>query len=146
MLKRGSSGAGVEDLQRKLLANGINPGPVDGLFGPKTEDAVRRFQERHALQVDGIAGPKTMKALEDAAGDGPASPKSAASPGATAAGAKGAVAAGKQAASSQRKAAASKGKPAAAAQVKKAAASKKDEEKATTDKVGGVFSRIFKKD
>ena len=73
MLKRGSSGAEAEDLQRKLLANGINAGPVDGLFGPKTEEAVRRFQERHALQVDGIAGPKTMKAFEDTktAGDGP---------------------------------------------------------------------------
>lgn len=63
MLKRGSSGADVEELQRKLIAKGINIGPVDGLFGPKTEDAVRRFQERHGLQADGIVGPQTQGAL-----------------------------------------------------------------------------------
>lgn len=67
MLKRGSSGPEVEDLQRKLMARGINPGPVDGLFGTKTEDAVRRFQERHDLQVDGIVGPRTVETLEDEA-------------------------------------------------------------------------------
>lgn len=63
MLKRGSSGPEVEALQRKLIAGGINPGPVDGLFGTKTEAAVRSFQERHGLEVDGIAGPHTMEAL-----------------------------------------------------------------------------------
>jgi peptidoglycan hydrolase-like protein with peptidoglycan-binding domain len=67
MLKRGSSGPEVEDLQRKLLANKINAGPVDGLFGPKTDDAVRRFQEMHDLQVDGIVGPQTLAAFEVAA-------------------------------------------------------------------------------
>jgi peptidoglycan hydrolase-like protein with peptidoglycan-binding domain len=64
MLRNGSSGSEVEDLQRKLAGQGINPGPVDGIFGPKTEDAVKRFQERAGLEEDGIAGPKTMAALE----------------------------------------------------------------------------------
>lgn len=63
MLRNGSRGEEVEALQKKLLAMGINPGPVDGAFGPKTDAAVRRFQEREDLQVDGIVGPKTFAAL-----------------------------------------------------------------------------------
>lgn len=63
MLRSGSRGDEVEALQRKLLAMGVNPGTADGVFGPKTEGAVRRFQEREALDVDGIAGPKTLAAL-----------------------------------------------------------------------------------
>lgn len=71
MLKRGSSGPEVEDLQRRLMATGIDPGPVDGLFGPKTEEAVRRFQQQNDLQVDGIAGPDTMAAFVDGAAPEP---------------------------------------------------------------------------
>ncbi|MEE9298810.1 MAG: peptidoglycan-binding domain-containing protein [Acidimicrobiia bacterium] len=63
-LRSGSSGEAVEALQKKLLGKGVNPGPVDGIFGPKTEEAVRRFQERSELTVDGIAGPATFGALE----------------------------------------------------------------------------------
>jgi peptidoglycan hydrolase-like protein with peptidoglycan-binding domain len=63
MLRRGSSGPDVEELQRRLLAQGINPGPVDGLFGTRTEAAVRRFQESAGLEVDGVAGPHTTEAL-----------------------------------------------------------------------------------
>lgn len=75
MLRQGSSGAEVEALQRALAAKGIDPGPVDGVFGPKTEDAVRRFQQSNALQADGIAGPHTMAVLED--DSGPARPDDA---------------------------------------------------------------------
>jgi peptidoglycan hydrolase-like protein with peptidoglycan-binding domain len=63
MLRKGSKGDAVEALQKKLLAMGINPGSVDGIFGSKTEDAVKRFQERKELTVDGIVGPKTFGAL-----------------------------------------------------------------------------------
>ena len=62
-LRRGSKGEAVKTLQTKLAAQGINPGPVDGVFGPKTEEAVRRFQERQSLGIDGIVGPKTRSAL-----------------------------------------------------------------------------------
>lgn len=70
MLKSGSSGPDVEALQRALLRKGINPGPVDGVFGSKTEDAVRRSQERAGLAADGVAGPKTLSALEEQAAAG----------------------------------------------------------------------------
>lgn len=37
----------------------------DGLFGPATEAAVRRYQQKHRLAVDGICGPKTWARLEE---------------------------------------------------------------------------------
>ena len=50
-------GAGVAEMQRKL---GV---PADGVFGPQTERAVRRWQRRHHLTADGIAGPVTRRAM-----------------------------------------------------------------------------------
>ena len=50
-------------LQLMLKALGYYSGAIDGLFGPKTDAAVRKFQEEHDLKVDGIAGPKTMECL-----------------------------------------------------------------------------------
>jgi len=63
ILRSGSRGEAVEELQKKLAGKGINPGPVDGIFGPKTEEALKRFQEREGLDVDGIAGSNTFTAL-----------------------------------------------------------------------------------
>ena len=37
---------------------------VDGIYGEKTEEAVRAFQKANKLFVDGIVGPVTVKALE----------------------------------------------------------------------------------
>ena len=37
--------------------------PADGVFGPQTERAVRRFQRSKGLLVDGIVGPQTRAAL-----------------------------------------------------------------------------------
>jgi peptidoglycan hydrolase-like protein with peptidoglycan-binding domain len=53
----------VRELQRRLTRAGLHPGPVDGLYGPRTERAVRRFQQRRHLQVDAIAGRRTLRAL-----------------------------------------------------------------------------------
>jgi peptidoglycan hydrolase-like protein with peptidoglycan-binding domain len=53
----------VRELQRRLAREGYRPGPVDGLFGPRTERAVRRFQRQRDLQVDAVAGPRTLHAL-----------------------------------------------------------------------------------
>lgn len=55
--------APVRALQRDLKRAGDSPGPIDGLYGPLTEQAVRRFQAAHRLTVDGIAGPQTVMHL-----------------------------------------------------------------------------------
>ncbi len=53
----------VKELQLQLGALGLEPGLVDGRYGPKTTDAVRRFQRAHDLPVDGVADPVTLSAL-----------------------------------------------------------------------------------
>lgn len=62
-MRSGTSGPGVMDLQKKLAAAGFDPGPLDGEFGPKTQAAVRAYQQANGLQVDGIVGPETRGAL-----------------------------------------------------------------------------------
>ena len=47
-------------------ASEYSPGPVDGRYGPRTENAVELFQRARGLRVDGIAGPLTLAALRDA--------------------------------------------------------------------------------
>lgn len=60
----GTGGAApVRLLQRRLAKAGDPPGPVDGIFGPVTERAVRRFQAEQGLTVDGIAGRRTLALL-----------------------------------------------------------------------------------
>lgn len=56
----------VETLQRRLQLLGESPGPVDGLFGPLTEAATKRLQQRSGLAPDGIVGPATRTALRRA--------------------------------------------------------------------------------
>ena len=53
----------VKLLQRELVRAGHNPGPVDGIRGPKTTAAVEAFQAAHQLTPDGIDGPRTWAAL-----------------------------------------------------------------------------------
>jgi peptidoglycan hydrolase-like protein with peptidoglycan-binding domain len=62
-LRRGSDGAWVSHLQSLLQAEGVDPGPIDGDFGPRTEAAVRAYQEANGLRVDGIVGPETWGSL-----------------------------------------------------------------------------------
>jgi uncharacterized protein (TIGR02594 family) len=64
VLKRGSSGPEVRDLQRRLQELGYSPGRVDGQFGPRTEEAVRAFQRDSGLREDGIVGEQTRANLE----------------------------------------------------------------------------------
>jgi peptidoglycan hydrolase-like protein with peptidoglycan-binding domain len=53
----------VRALQRRLRALGQRPGPVDGLYGPRTEAAVERLQRDSGLSVDGVVGPQTRPLL-----------------------------------------------------------------------------------
>jgi hypothetical protein len=53
----------VREVQRRLRALGYHPGPVDGLYGPRTERAARRFQEARRLRADAVVGPRTLRAL-----------------------------------------------------------------------------------
>lgn len=64
LLQVGSTGPSVEELQKKLDALGFDPGPIDGIFGEQTEDAVLNFQDERGLITDGIVGPQTRAALE----------------------------------------------------------------------------------
>src|SRR4051812_126428 len=53
----------VRVVQRTLRGQGWQPGPVDGLYGPRTKGAVTRFQAAARIGVDGIVGPQTRRAL-----------------------------------------------------------------------------------
>jgi Putative peptidoglycan binding domain len=53
----------VREVQRDLRSLRYRPGPVDGLFGPRTERAVVRFQSRERLRADGIVGSRTLRRL-----------------------------------------------------------------------------------
>jgi len=66
LLKRGSKGEAVKTLQSLLNQLGYSVGAVDGIFGPATENGVKRFQASCGLVADGIVGPKTWAALERA--------------------------------------------------------------------------------
>ncbi len=61
-LYKGKSGERVEALQSLLNDEGANL-EVDGKFGPKTDAAVRAYQDDNDLQVDGRVGPETRGSL-----------------------------------------------------------------------------------
>lgn len=65
-LRRGATGPLVTSLQATLGVETL------GIFGPKTEAAVRDFQRDHAMTADGIVGPKTWAAIDMAASAGSA--------------------------------------------------------------------------
>src|SRR5690606_10481748 len=60
ILRIGSTGQAVTQLQNDLKRLGFFAGNATGYYGTATEKAVRDFQKRHGLAVDGIAGPATL--------------------------------------------------------------------------------------
>jgi len=87
-LKRGDSGAAVEQLQKALVKGGymtqaqMNTGP--GSFGPKTESALKKFQGDHGVEAIGQYGPKTRAAFEKlgakVGGSAPSTPSTPSTP------------------------------------------------------------------
>jgi peptidoglycan hydrolase-like protein with peptidoglycan-binding domain/DNA invertase Pin-like site-specific DNA recombinase len=53
----------VRVLQRQLRRHGFRPGPVDGVFGPRTEVALTRFQRHDSLPASGVVTERTARLL-----------------------------------------------------------------------------------
>jgi peptidoglycan hydrolase-like protein with peptidoglycan-binding domain len=66
LLKKGSTGEAVRQLQQALTDLGYHPGAADGQFGGKTEAAVKKFQGDREITVDGIVGDITWLNIDEA--------------------------------------------------------------------------------
>jgi peptidoglycan hydrolase-like protein with peptidoglycan-binding domain len=71
-VSQGSQGEAVRGVQSEFQARNLSGDPsrglqVDGIFGPRTDAAVRGFQQGAELTVDGIVGPITWNALVNGA-------------------------------------------------------------------------------
>ncbi|RKD30563.1 M14 family metallopeptidase [Thermohalobacter berrensis] len=64
VLRLGSTGTDVMEIQSLLDKIGYNPGPIDGIFGYRIQQAVINFQRDNGLVPDGIVGPRTYSILE----------------------------------------------------------------------------------
>jgi murein L,D-transpeptidase YcbB/YkuD len=66
MMSRGATGERITALKHRLIVSGDLPISQRGdgaIFDEALEEAVRRFQRRHGLDVDGVVGPATLEAL-----------------------------------------------------------------------------------
>lgn len=63
ILRSGDSGAIVQILQLGLSRAGIDPGPMDGVLGTETQNALRAFQRQWGILPSGVVGPRTWQAL-----------------------------------------------------------------------------------
>ena len=61
--KIGSRGTEVRNIQTRLKSWGYYSYTVDGIYGWRTAEAVKKFQRKHGLVVDGIAGPRTLEKI-----------------------------------------------------------------------------------
>jgi peptidoglycan hydrolase-like protein with peptidoglycan-binding domain len=66
----------VRAAQQALQDKGFNPGPIDGVMGPRTSAAVRDFQQKENLTVTGQLDSETRSRLMTSAGSPSASPSS----------------------------------------------------------------------
>ena len=66
IIKRGSRGDAVADVQRCMNSKGYDVGLADGIYGPMTFNGITEYQRSAGLQyVDGIVGPETIAALKN---------------------------------------------------------------------------------
>lgn len=78
-VRRGSRGDSVTDLQNTLNNYGYGLS-VDGIYGDKTDAAVRDFQYRNGLSIDGIVGNNTWNALKSSGNSGSSTPAATSQP------------------------------------------------------------------
>jgi peptidoglycan hydrolase-like protein with peptidoglycan-binding domain len=71
VLRLGSSGDAVRQLQSALQGLGEHPGAIDGQFGSRTEAAVKAFQRAHGIAVDGVVGDITWLNIDEADNSNP---------------------------------------------------------------------------
>ncbi|WP_129723760.1 peptidoglycan-binding domain-containing protein [Xylanivirga thermophila] len=64
LIRRGSRGGAVSELQQILKSKGYLNDKVDGIFGRNTENAVKSFQKSSGLKSDGIVGKATWAKLK----------------------------------------------------------------------------------
>lgn len=64
ILRLGSRGPEVREIQSILKVLGYYGGAVDGVFGPQTQESVRSFQRNFGLTADGVVGAATYRVLE----------------------------------------------------------------------------------
>lgn len=62
---------GIKKVQDALKSKGFDPGPIDGVVGPRTREAVRRFQDSYGIKADGQIDNQTLYALGQYALAGP---------------------------------------------------------------------------
>jgi N-acetylmuramoyl-L-alanine amidase len=67
-IRIGDVGEPVRDVQHRLVSLGfrVDPGELEGWFGPTTQRAVREFQQQRGLPSDGLVGPDTWGELVEA--------------------------------------------------------------------------------
>ena len=63
LIKKGSRGNRVRDIQKFLVGSGYSLGEADGVFGKKTKEAVKKYQSDNGLVGDGIIGNRTLGAM-----------------------------------------------------------------------------------
>jgi peptidoglycan hydrolase-like protein with peptidoglycan-binding domain len=66
----------VTEIQTVLAEYGYYTGPIDGHYGPATQEAVKKLQTDLGVTVDGRFGPNTAKAFNDAVASGQLKPPS----------------------------------------------------------------------
>jgi len=60
----------TKGVQQALSDLGYDPGPIDGIMGPKTKSAIMAFQTDAGISIDGVVGPQTRDALSQALSPG----------------------------------------------------------------------------
>ena len=63
MLKIGSQGKAVKDVQAFLKQEKLYNGPIDGVFGQNMRSSIMAFQRSQKLNADGLVGQKTWAAM-----------------------------------------------------------------------------------